>query len=277
MYRQYTKIFKNPIARNLITLAIVLVVGSVILSLLQKIINKYFEESERKNPLNSAKIETVSKAISSIVRFIIGFIIIIIILDMVGINTRSLIATAGIGGIAIAFGAQSIIQDFIKGMFMIIDDTIRVGDFVECASITGTVESVGLRLTKIRNYDGSLHTIPNSQIQSIKNYSRGPQRAEVLFSVSYDVNYQQIKKICEEVSEKLEKTEGFENIFVEKLKLLGIEDMTDLSYKVKVTSLVLENRQYETRRKIRELLKEEFEKNGLQASIWRKNEKIQNK
>lgn len=261
------EILKNQTAKNLILLVLMIIAGKLILNFTQKVINRYFEENEKNNPLNSAKVETVSKALSSIVRFIIGFIIVIIILDMLGINTRSIIATAGIGGIAIAFGAQTIIQDFIKGMFMIIHDTIRVGDFVECAGITGTVESVGLRLTKIRDYDGSLHTIPNSQIQNIKNYNRGPQRAEVMFSVAYDTSLEEVKDICQKVAERLLSIEGFENIFVEKLRFLGVEDMTDLSYKVKATSVVIEDKQYEARRRIRELIKDELDQRGIQASV----------
>lgn len=261
------EILRNQTAKNLIVLALIIIGGKIILNFSQKLINKYFEENEKKTPLNSAKVETLSRALSSVVRFIIGFIIVIIILDMLGVNTRSIIATAGIGGIAIAFGAQSIIQDFIKGMFMIIDDVIRVGDFVECAGITGTVESVGLRLTRIRDYDGSLHTIPNSQIQNIKNYNRGPQRAEVIFSVAYDTSLDEVKDVCQKVSDKILTLEGFENAFVEKLRFLGVEDMTDLSYKVKATSVVVENKQYEARRRIRELIMEEFDQRGIQASV----------
>lgn len=263
----FDEILKNQMAKNLILLVLLLAGGKLLLNSLKRLINKYFEENEKRNPLNSSKLETVSKALSSVVRFIIGFIIVIIILDMLGINTRSIIATAGIGGIAIAFGAQTIIQDFIKGMFIIIDDVIRVGDLVECAGITGTVEIVGLRLTKIRDYDGSLHIIPNSQIQTIKNYNRGPQKAEIIFSVSYDTSLDITKELVQKVSDRLMTLEGFQNIFIEKPRFLGVEDMTDLSYKVKITSVVKENMQFEARRKIRELVKDEFDKRGIQASI----------
>lgn len=274
----FNELLRNQMAKNLILFVILLVGGKVLLNSLKKLINKHFEEKEKRNPLNSAKIKTVSKALSSVVRFIIGFIIVVIVLDMLGINTRSILATAGIGGIAIAFGAQTIIQDFIKGMFMIIDDVIRVGDLVECAGIKGTVEVVGLRLTKIRDYYGALHIIPNSQINSIKNYNRGPQRAEVIFSVSYDTSLDEVKEIVEKVSERLLDQKGFQNIFIEKLSFLGVEDMTDLSFKVIVTSLVAEDMQFEVRRRSRELIKDEFDKRGIQASIlekkWKSTKKM---
>lgn len=85
----------------------------------------------------------------------------------------------------------------------------------------GDSGGVGLRLTKIRDYDGSLHTIPNSQIQNIKNYNRGPQRAEVMFSVAYDTMLEEVKKISAKSFRETYKTSGFENIFVEKLELFG--------------------------------------------------------
>lgn len=266
----FNELLRNQIAKNLILLVLLIVGGKIILNFLKNLINRYFKENQKRNPLNSSKLETLSKALSSVVRFIIGFIIVIIILDMLGINTKSILATAGIGGIAIAFGAQTIIQDFIKGMFIIIDDVIRVGDLVECAGIKGTVEVVGLRLTKIRDYYGALHIIPNSQINSIKNYNRGPQRAEVIFSVSYDTSIDEVKEIVEEVSERLLNLEGFQNIFVEKLSFLGVEDMSDLSFKVIVTSLVAEDMQFEVRRRSRELIKDEFDKRGIQASVLEK-------
>lgn len=266
----FNELLRNQIAKNLILLVLLIVGGKILLNFLKSLINRYFKENEKRNPLNSSKLETLSKALSSVVRFIIGFIIVIIILDMLGINTKSILATAGIGGIAIAFGAQTIIQDFIKGMFIIIDDVIRVGDLVECAGIKGTVEVVGLRLTKIRDYYGALHIIPNSQINSIKNYNRGPQRAEVIFSVSYDTSIDEVKEIVEEVSERLLNLEGFQNIFVEKLSFLGVEDMSDLSFKVIVTSLVAEDMQFEVRRRSRELIKDEFDKRGIQASVLEK-------
>lgn len=261
------EIIKNPNFVNIILVIAMMFGGKIVLKLFEKFIKKFFEENERKHPLNTAKAETVSKALYSVVRFIIVFIILLIIMDMLGINTRSIIATAGVGGIAIAFGAQTIIQDFIKGMFMIIDDMLRVGDFVECAGVSGTVESVGLRLTRIRDYDGSLHTIPNSQIQNIKNFDRGPQKAEVYFNISYDVSLNQIKEIIEIISEKISKLEGLENVFVEKLRFMEINDLGEFSYKVRITSTVLQDKQYEVRRKARELLKEEFEKRNIKSSI----------
>ena len=108
---------------------------------------------------NPAKIETISKLLYSIIKFAVIFIVINIILDSVGINTSSLIATAGIGGIAIAFGSQTIIQDFIMGIFIVIDDRIRVGDWVIAAGCEGTVEQLNLRTTLIRDFNGSLHTV----------------------------------------------------------------------------------------------------------------------
>jgi small-conductance mechanosensitive channel len=266
--------FDNPVFSSLIKIIVLFVAGKIILKVLEKIIKKFFEEKEKNQTFYSSKIETISKAIYSVVRFIIFFIIIVIILDMLGINTRSIIATAGVGGIAIAFGAQTIIQDFIKGMFLILDDMLMVGDYVDCAGISGTVESVGLRLTKIRDYDGSLHVIPNSQIQNIKNYNRGPQKAEVYFTLSYDVSLKEAKDIADRVAEKILIDQECKDLFVEKPRFFEINDMTDLSYKVRITSTVKADSQYLVRRRLRELLKEEFERRNIKSSVLEKNEEV---
>lgn len=258
---------RNKIIIDIISVAIVVLVCFFTLKLVHKIIIKFFNRNRKKINRNSAKLETLIKIFYSTVRVIIIFIAITIILDIFGINTSSLIATAGIGGIAIALGAQTLIADFVKGIFIIFDDKLRVGEWVVCSGVEGTVEEVNLRITKIRDYNGSLHIIPNSNITNVQNYNRGAQRSEAYFCVSNDTKLEDVKAMIETVSQKIKNMPKYKKAFIEDLSFFEITEFKDFSYKVRVTSLVKIGTQWEISRKIRELIKIEMEERKIKSSL----------
>lgn len=258
---------RNKIIIDIISVAIVVLVCFFALKLVHKIIIKFFNRNKKKINRNSAKLETLIKVFYSTARVIIIFIAITIILDIFGINTSSLIATAGIGGIAIALGAQTLIADFVKGIFIIFDDKLRVGEWVVCSGVEGTVEEVNLRITKIRDYNGSLHIIPNSNITNVQNYNRGAQRSEAYFCVSNDTKLEDVKAMIETVSQKIKNMPKYKKAFIEDLSFFEITEFKDFSYKVRVTSLVKIGTQWEISRKVRELIKIEMEKRNIKSSL----------
>ena len=258
---------RNKLVINLISVFIVALICFLTLKLVHNIIIRFFNRNKKNINRNSAKLETLIKIFYSTVRVIIIFIAITIILDIFGINTSSLIATAGIGGIAIALGAQTLIADFIKGIFIIFDDKLRVGEWVVCSGVEGTVEEVNLRITKIRDYNGSLHIIPNSNITNVQNYNRGAQRSEAYFCVSNDTKLEQVKAMIESVSQKIKNIPEYKNVFIEDLSFFEITEFKDFSYTVRVTSLVKIGTQWEISRKIRELIKIEMEERKIKSSL----------
>lgn len=258
---------RNKLVINLISVFIVVLICFLTLKLVHKIIIRFFNRNKKKINSNSAKLETLTRIFYSTVRVIIIFIAITIILDIFGINTSSLIATAGIGGIAIALGAQTLIADFVKGIFIIFDDKLRVGEWVVCSGVEGTVEEVNLRITKIRDYNGSLHIIPNSNITNVQNYNRGAQRSEAYFCVSNDTKLEQVKAMIESVSQKIKNIPEYKNVFIEDLSFFEITEFKDFSYTVRVTSLVKIGTQWEISRKIRELIKIEMEERKIKSSL----------
>ena len=258
---------RNKFVINSISVIIVLFVCFITLKLVHKIIRKFFNRKKNKGIKNTAKLETLSKIFYSIIRILIIFIAITMILDIFGVNTSSLIATAGIGGIAIALGAQTIIADFVKGFLIIFDDKIRVGEWVVCSGVEGTVEEVSLRITKIRDYNGSLHIIPNSNIINVQNFNRGAQKSEAYFCVSNDTKLEDVKAMVERVSQEIKKIPKYKKAFIEDLKFYEINEFKDFSYTVRVTSLVKAGMQWEISRKVRELIKVEMEKRKIKSSL----------
>lgn len=258
---------RNKIIIDLISVVLVVIIGKIVLSVLENLIQKFFEKKSDSSKVNVAKFVTLSKIFYSIVRVIIIFVALTVILDIFGINTSSLIATAGIGGIAIALGAQTLITDFVKGALIIFDDKLRVGEWVICSGVEGTVEAVNLRITKIRDYNGSLHIIPNSNISNVQNFDRGDQKCEALFKVSNDTKLDDVKDLIECVSKQIKEIPKYKNAFTEDLRFFEINEFSDFSYKIRVTSTVKAGMQWEISRKIRELVKYEMEKRHMKSSL----------
>lgn len=121
--------------------------------------------------LDRRQADTLVTSLASLLRYLLYVLVLGTLLPLLGVDVRTLVAAAGIGGVALAFGAQHLIRDVINGFFLISEDQLAVGDLVTAAGVTGMVEDVGLRITKIREADGRLHIIPNGQIAQVTNHS----------------------------------------------------------------------------------------------------------
>lgn len=271
------ELMKNKLIYGAISIILVLLVSKIILNLLRKLIDKFLGgRVVKKSDVNKNKISTISKALYSVIRVVIIFIAITMILDIFGINTSTLIATAGVGGVAIALGTQTLIADFIKGIFIILDDKIRVGEWIMAAGVEGEVEALDFRVTKVRDFDGSLHIIPNSEITTVRNFNRGFMASEATFSVSYDTSLEEVKDMVAKVSNELSQMEEYKKVFKEKFEIFEIKDLNEFSYKVRIIARVRAGLQWEISRKARILIKKEMEERNIKSSLveYGKNEEI---
>ncbi|MDU2584779.1 MAG: mechanosensitive ion channel family protein [Anaerococcus prevotii] len=270
-------LMKNKIIFTLVAIAIIFIASKIILNILRRLINKLLDgKAVQKSSLNQNKANTISSAIYSVVRVVIIFIAITLILDVFGINTSTLIATAGVGGVAIALGTQTVIEDFIKGILIIVDDKIRVGEWIKVAGIEGEVEDIDFRVTKVRDFNGSLHIIPNSQITSVQNFNRGEMIADTTFSVSYDTPLDEIKEMVDDISKKLLDKEENKGLFIERFKIFEINSLEAFSYKVRITATVKDGEQWQIGRQAREMIKYEMEKRKIKSALveYEENEEI---
>lgn len=270
-------LMKNRIIFVLVAIAIIFVASKIILKVLKKLVNKLIEgKAVQESSLNQNKVNTISNAIYSVIRVVIIFIAITLILDVFGINTSTLIATAGVGGVALALGTQTVIEDFTKGILIIVDDKIRVGEWIKVAGIEGEVEDIDFRVTKIRDFNGSLHIIPNSQISSVQNFNRGEMIADTTFSVSYDTPLDEIKDMVADISNKLLDKEENKGLFIERFKIFEINSLEAFSYKVRITAKVKDGEQWQIGRQAREMIKYEMEKRKIKSALveYEKNEEV---
>lgn len=261
------QIAKTNILKDIIIILIILVLSKILLEAMSHFINKAFSNKMNEDGYRKVRIETLSKNLYTVIRFIVGFIIVMIILDMLGINTRSIIATAGIGGVAIAFGAQTLVKDIVTGIIIIVDDTFRVGDWIIAGGVEGTVETLGMRHTKIRDYDGSLHTIPNSQITNVQNLNSGPIKFECNIYLSYDVPFEEALDIVDSVSRGLKEEKDLSRYIVEDVSLFGIMEIRESSYVAKTTAIAVPGHQWELARRERKLIIDEIYHRDLNPSI----------
>lgn len=271
------ELMKNKLIYGAISIILVIIVSKIILNLLRKLIDKFLGgRVVKKSAINKNKISTISKVLYSVIRIVIIFIAITMILDVFGINTSTLIATAGVGGVAIALGTQTLIADFIKGIFIILDDKIRVGEWIMAAGVEGEVEALDFRVTKVRDFDGSLHIIPNSEITTVRNFNRGFMASEATFSVSYDTSLEEVKEMVAKVSKELSEMEEYKKVFKEKFEIFEIKDLNEFSYKVRIIARVRAGLQWEISRKARILIKREMEERNIKSSLveYGKNEEI---
>lgn len=170
-------------------IALTILVYYVLLKIGRKCIHACMTGLAGKDPASSGrKINTLRSIVLSVYKIFLLFIALATIIHFLGLDGAfaSIIATAGIGGLAIGFGAQSLIQDCISGFFLLLEDQISVGDFVKINGVEGTVESVQIRVTTIRSFAGELTIIPNGSIKQVTNLSRGPSLAVVEMTIAYE-------------------------------------------------------------------------------------------
>jgi small conductance mechanosensitive channel len=146
-----------------------------------------------------------------------------LILDKVGINLGPLLASAGIAGVAIGLAAQSIVKDMLNGIFILIEDQFNVGDTVRVAGLSGVVEAMTLRKTTVRDADGTLYVIPNSQIATVANQSAGFSVATVNVSVDFSANPDEVLGILTRIATEVRQSEEFRQLFVAEPEILGVD------------------------------------------------------
>ncbi len=207
------------------------------------------------------KINTLTTVLKNIIKYVFYFIGLVMVLDMFNISTSSILATAGIGGLAIGFGAQSLVKDVITGFFILFEDQFSVGDYVKVGEYEGIVEELGVRVTKIRDFSGELHIIPNSNIQIVTNRTRGNMRASVVITVAYEENIDRVTEVLNKVCEELK--ENNENI-VEGPTLIGISNLGEYGMDFRIIAKTNPMEQWGVEREIRKKVKEAFDRENIE-------------
>lgn len=199
--------------------------------------------------------------IKSILTYVIYFIAFTAVLKLFGVEISGLIATAGIGGLALGFGAQNLVRDVITGFFILFEEQFGVGNYVEVGGIEGIVEEMALRVTKIRSFNGDLHIIPNGEISKVTNKSNGKMRALVEIPISYEEDIDNVINLLNKVSEKLkrENTQILEGPIVQ-----GVSKLGDLGVVISVVAKTIPMEQWSVERLMRKEFKQALDHAGIE-------------
>ena len=181
-------------------------VGSVlVLRFFSLVVDRFFmpQAGAKRFYLEEKRARTLSSLLKSIIQYTIYFITVVMILQEFHIDTTSIIAGAGVIGLAIGFGAQTLVKDVITGFFIILEDQYSVGDYIASGDMAGVVEDLGFRTTKLRDFNGVLHIIPNGTIAKVTNSTRGHMRALVDIPVSYEADVTTVLALLNEACEPI--------------------------------------------------------------------------
>ncbi|MGA9534437.1 MAG: mechanosensitive ion channel family protein, partial [Desulfobacterales bacterium] len=201
-------------------------------------------------------------------KFMLAVIIVLaslIILSSVGVNIGPLIAGAGVIGLAIGFGAQTLVKDIISGMFFLIDDAFRVGDYVDTGKQKGTVAAISLRSLRLRHPRGMVYTIPFGDISSVTNFSRDYIITKLDFRVPFDTDLEQVRKLVKKkVYQKImEDPEKLGEKLLGPIKSQGVRELDDSALIVRVKYKTAPGEQFAIRKQVYRLMQEAFQEAGL--------------
>lgn len=210
-----------------------------------------------------AQVKTLSGVIRTTGITIIAIITGLQFLAAVGINLGPLLASAGIAGIAIGLAAQNIVKDMLNGVLILIEDQFNVGDTVRLAGLSGVVEAMTLRKTTVRDADGTLYVIPNSQIATVANLSAGYSVATVNVSVDFSANPDQVLKLLTSIATEIRNSDNFRQLFVADPEILGVDAIKGSELIFPVVFKTLATKQYGPIREFRRRVRLALEQNHL--------------
>ncbi|PPD58128.1 mechanosensitive ion channel family protein [Dehalogenimonas etheniformans] len=214
------------------------------------------DELRRIKSILSVLIGALGVAIFTIATFMV--------LSELNINIGPLIASAGVAGIAIGFGAQSLIKDTLNGLFIMLEDQFNPGDVVKIVDISGQVEDFNMRRTVLRDLDGIVHIIPNSLITTVSNFTREWARVNINVSVDYGTDLEKAIAVINKVGKELAADENYSPIIISPPQVLRVENLADSGVEIKIVGDTRPNKQWQVAGELRLRLKKAFDENGIE-------------
>lgn len=259
----------STIVTGAVQVLIIVAVTWILLWLVKKAVRKLInaripqirEESEEQL---SSRSETLASVVNRVISFITWFIAFMMILTVFGINVAPIIAAIGLAGLAVGFAAQNIIRDYFHGFFIIMEDWFRVGEVATCSGQTGVVESMGLRLTVLRDLNGTMHVIPNSKIDQTSNMAREWARINLDISVGYNENLDKVFQVVNDVCMKFKEDSEWSEHMLTTPEVVRVNNLGDSGIEIKVMGDTKPMQQWALMGELRKRIKERFDEEGIE-------------
>ena len=211
-----------------------------------------------------SRLTTVLPLVLAAVQVAIVVVFALLAIGSLGIDTTPLLASAGILGLAIGFGAQKLVSDVVGGIFFLIDDAFRVGEYVDVGGTTGTVEKISIRSFQLRHHRGPVHTIPYGEISKLTNYSRDWVIMKLKFTVPFDTDPNKVKKIFKKIGAEMMADELYKDDFLEPFKSQGVFDFDDVGMIIRGKFMAKPGTQFTIRKEIYNRVKNAFRENDIE-------------
>ncbi len=222
------------------------------------------EEEKEEGGAGGSRIGTLLLLLRKFMLSVLVTMGILIVLSAVGVDIGPLIAGAGVIGLAIGFGAQTLVKDIISGIFFLVDDAFRVGDYVQTGAVKGTVEHISLRSLRLRNPRGMVHTIPFGDMGLVTNFSRDYIIMKLDIRLRYDTDVNKVRKIIKKIYKEIQKDENLAPKLLGKIKSQGIRQMDDSAMIMRVKYKAIPGEQFAIRKEVYRLIREYFTEQGIE-------------
>jgi len=253
-----------------ITVLVIIVVALVLVFLLRHFVPSLVKRSVSLRMKGQPEDEirkrcnTLSSALVSTGIVIIAIVAILTILPEFGVNIAAILAGFGIVALAVAFGAQSLIKDFLAGMFILLEDQYRIGDWVSVAGIDGSVEEIGLRRTILRDFDGTVHSVPNGEIKVASNFTKDYGRVNMSISVGYGENLDRVIQVINRVCKEMAEDPKWSADLITTPEVLRVDRLGDSGIDIKILGDTRPARQWAAMGELRLRIKRTFDGEGIE-------------
>ncbi|MEK1929219.1 MAG: mechanosensitive ion channel family protein [Pararhizobium sp.] len=248
--------------------AIILLVADILWQIAKALINRTIERaridtSDDAHKARNARLLTLLPILRTMLAIVIALIAVMMVLSGLGVQIGPLIAGAGIFGVAIGFGSQTLVKDVISGVFYMMDDAFRVGEYIHAGSYKGTVESFSIRSVKLRHHRGPVFTVPFGSLGAIENMSRDWVSDKFTISVAYDTDINKVRKMVKAIGAALLEDEEFGAFIIETVKMKGVEQFGDYGISLSFAMMTKPGYQTMIRRRAYMMIREAFVQNGV--------------
>ena len=272
---------------NGIRIAIIVILGFVFWLMLKRIVPRFVSRAiklrmkDKSDFIVANRCKTISHVITNTCAAVIGILVLFTILGQIGINIGPALASLGIVGLAIGFGAQSLIKDIINGLFILLENQYDIGDVVKVSGICGLVQEINLRRTVLRDLDGVVHYIPNSEIATASNFTREYSRVNMNISVAYGEDLDQVIDVINRVCKRMAEEPEWRDKILKVPQVLRVDALGDSGIEIKILGDTKPIMQWDVMGEMRKRIKKEFDRQGIEIpwphmKVFFGNKKVEN-
>jgi small-conductance mechanosensitive channel len=262
----------NAIGRRLVSAAITVLIAALIAVIVWEFITGVLDR--HLNTLNreghyvrAARLRTLVPMLRTVLLSIIVLIVGLTLLSQIGVNIAPLLAGAGIVGVAIGFGSQKLVQDFITGIFLLLENAMQVGDFVTVSGLSGTVEALSIRTMRLRAGDGSLHIVPFSSVSTVTNVNRGMGNASVQVTISSREDTDRVGEVLKDIGRGMREDEAYKDMILADFSLWGVDRIDGATATIVGQMPCTDKGRWGVQREFNRRIKKRFHEEGIEIAV----------